>query len=182
MADMGSFFNEYGANSPLFWAVVVGVVIGLPVFGYFYNRWIDALGENEHTSLYVVGGVIVVLLAGCLFSLRAAILFAALFMLAGVPMIWGDFQRAKRKPVPAPTQTTEAPVVEPAPRRKRLPYVINGLLDDVSMAAVQAMRCLTDALRKRGNLEEMLVCISLAVQEISTIQIKISEIKNIQNQ
>jgi len=179
MVNSEGFFNEFAVNMSVFWPLVVGVVIILPVASYFYNRFIDGLDEHEHTSMYVAGGVLVTLLAGALFSWKAALLFLALFFLSGLPMIVGDYQRGKRK---AKEQAIEQMAAQSQPRRKRLPYAANGLIDHISMAAHQAQKYLTAALKKRDDREEMLVMISLAIQEISTAQVKAIEIKQIQDQ
>jgi hypothetical protein len=166
MVNMNDFLNEFVSNM-FFWPIVVGVVIGLPVFGYFYNRFIDGLGEHEHTSIYVTGGIFVTILTAALISWKAALLFLVLFGLDGVPMIVGDYLRGKRL----------AKKQQQQPRRKRLPYAANALIDDARMAGEEAARLLNVALKKHDNREATL---AMLAQELATLRIKLTEVKQIQ--
>jgi hypothetical protein len=115
MVKLGDFGNEYVANLQVLLPLIVAIVIGLPVFGYAYNKLMDALKGKEHTSVYVAGGVLFTLAAGAVVSWKAALLFMVLFGLDGIFMIVGEFKRTEKQ--------------VKAPRRKRMPYVANGLLD-----------------------------------------------------
>ena len=64
MVNLGSFLNEYAANSHVLSVWLVAVLIGLPVFAFFYNRFIDRLKGKEHTSLYVAFGNLVTIFGG----------------------------------------------------------------------------------------------------------------------
>jgi hypothetical protein len=166
MVNSGGFLNEFVANLLVFWPLLVGVVIGLPIFGYFYNKLMDSLGDNEHTSIYVAGGILITIMVAALFSWKSALLFLFLFTLNGIPMIVGDYLRGKKK--------------AKQPRRKRMPYAANGLIDEAGMAGEEANRLLGAALKKRENREEMLALVSLASQELTTLRLRLAEVKQIQ--
>jgi len=114
---MGNFGNEFGKELGI--AIGVFIFFGAIAFGYFYNKLMDKLKEGEHTSLYVMIGVAITLAFVALFSWKAALLTIIVFALTGTPMIVGDFKRTLRK--------------SKASRRKPMPYVANGLIDDIRM-------------------------------------------------
>jgi hypothetical protein len=163
--NMGSFLNEIEAN--LLIASVVFVVIASPIFGYFYNRLMDSLkGEYEHMSLYVAIGVAISLVLVALISWKAALVALGVFTLTGLPMIIGEFLRTERKR-------------KSAPRRKRLPYAANGILDEAKIAATDAQRHMTRALTATKP-EDVYRNLAAAATELNTINNKISEVKQIQ--
>jgi signal transduction histidine kinase len=168
---MGAFLNEFLANSQALPALIVFAVMALPTFSHFYNQWIDKLlDDSEHTSLYVVLGVLFVLVIGALFSWKAAILYSVLFALAGYFMVQGEYARtAKRK---AANRTNKN-------QRKRLPYAANGLLDEARMSATEMHRLLGKALQASTN-EEIYKHLASASHELTTITSKINEVKQIQ--
>jgi len=163
MANMGAFINEFDAK--LLAGVAVFVVMAAPIFGYFFNRLMNRLREGEHTSYYVVIGVAVTLALGALISWKSALLMAGVFVLTGLPMIVGEFQRTEKKTA--------------APRRKRLPYAANGLLDQAGMAGAQAHRMLGQALAVE-DAEKRLRLIAVADHEISSAILSINAVKQIQ--
>ena len=61
---MDGFANEFVLNLHILAPVIIAIVIGMPVFGIYFNRFIDNLEDGEHTSLYVAIGVSITLLAG----------------------------------------------------------------------------------------------------------------------
>ena len=162
---MGAFLNELDAN--LQSALVVFIVIGAPVFGYFYNRLMDSLkGEHEHTSLYVAIGVTITLGFGALLSWKASLLLLSIFCLTGLPMIVGEFLRTEKKR-------------KSTPRRKRLPYAANGILDEARIAATETHRLIGKALQA-NTLEEIYKHLASASHELTTVNNKITEVKQIQ--
>lgn len=162
---MGAFLNQLAPN--LQTALVVFIVIGAPVFGYFYNKLMDSLkGEHEHTSLYVAIGVTITLAFGSLLSWKAALLLLSIFCLTGLPMIAGEFRRTERKR-------------KTAPRRKRLPYAANGILDEARMAATDAHGYMTKAINATKS-EDIYRNLAAAATELNTITNKIAEVKQIQ--
>lgn len=166
MVKMGHFLNEFAANLQVFLPLVVGLALGLLIFGYFYNR-IVAGDKTGQRSLYVIGGVLVTLLAGALFSWKAAALYLVLFSLSGIFMAIGDYQRGK------------AAISVPKTRIKRSSYKINGFLDDSAMSAEAANRYLSQALKKR-DASEVISLIALANGEISNIRLSLQNIQHIQ--
>jgi hypothetical protein len=162
---MGAFLNELDAN--LLVAIVVFIVVIAPVFGYFYNRLMDSLkSDHEHTSLYVAIGVAITLAFGSLLSWKAAILLLSIFCLTGLPMIVGEFLRTERKR-------------KSAPRRKRLPYAANGILDEAKMANSEAVNQLERAINSNRP-EEIYKHIAAALAESHRITSKLAEVKQIQ--
>jgi len=161
---MDRFINQLDAN--LQTAIVVFIVIGAPVFGYFYNRLMDSLDEHEHMSLYVAIGVVITLAFGALISWKASILLLSIFALTGLPMIFGEYRRTERKR-------------KTAPRRKRLPYAANGILDEAKMATSETHRLLGKALAAETK-EDIYRNIASASYELTTITEKLSEVKRIQ--
>jgi hypothetical protein len=162
---MGAFLNELDAN--LQTAIVVFIVLAAPIFGYFYNRLMDSLkGESEHTSLYVAIGVTITLAFGSLLSWKASLFLLSIFCLTGLPMIVGEFLRTEKKR-------------KTAPRRKRLPYAANGLLDEAKIATITAHEKLTRA-SNTNSLEEIYRYQRDAALELTTITSKINEVKQIQ--
>lgn len=155
---MGAFGNEFDVK--LLIGIGVFVTMAAPIFGHFYNKVMDRLDhEHEHTSLYVAGGNLFTLFIGSLISWKAAALFLFLFILDGLPMIIGEFKRTEKK--------------LKTPRRKRMPYAANGLLDEMKMASEQARRCI-------GKPEVTKDDLRLIEHEIATISLKIMEVKSIQ--
>ena len=55
---MGTFLNQYAVNLQVLFPLAVAILLGLPVFGYAYNKLMDALNGKEHTSIYVACGVL----------------------------------------------------------------------------------------------------------------------------
>lgn len=162
--NMGSFLNEFVSNLQ---AVIVFIVIAAPTFGYFYNRLMDSLkDEHEHTSLYVAIGVAITLTFGALLSWKASVLLLSIFCLTGIPMIAGEFRRTERKR-------------KSAPRRKRLPYAANGILDEAKIAATEAQRHMTRAITATDP-KDIYRNLAAAANELNTINSKISEVKQIQ--
>lgn len=159
---MGPFLNEFVVNLHIFLPLVVATALGLPVFGYFYNRVIDRLREHEHMSIYVLMGTLVTLGVGALFSWKSALLFLILFGLDGLPMVVGEYRRTARRSRP--------------PRRKRLPYAANGLLDEAKMAGEEARRVLGRAIKGEGAKEDLII----VERELNTMMLRIIEIKGIQ--
>lgn len=160
---MNGFVNEFDANLQV--GITVAIVILAPVFGYFYNRLMDLLAENEHTSLYVAIGVAVNLFMAALVSWKSSVLLFVLFILTGMPMIIGEFARTTRK---VKTQ-----------RRKRLPYAANGILDEAKMATTEAHKLLGKAISADNDNERMKLLAAVG-HEISTSILKITEVKQIQ--
>lgn len=161
---MGIFLNEFDAN--LQTGVIVFIVIAAPTFGYFYNRLMDVLREHEHTSIYVAIGVSVTLVFGALISWKAAILYSVLFLLDGLPMIVGEYRRTEKS--------------KRKPRRKRLPYAANGILDECKIASVVAHEKLVRA-STCNSLEEICKLQRDAALELNTITSKLAEVRQIQN-
>jgi len=164
MVNLGSFGNEYVANSQVFFPLVITLFFLLIIFGYFYNRLMDSLRGKEHTSLYVVGGVIVTIGAAALISWKSALLLTVLFILDGIPMIAGEFKRTHRQE----KQQASA-------RRKRMPYVCNALIDEAKMASESINRLIGKAIEK----EDWKLVAQLS-QENTVILLKLTELKNIQ--
>jgi hypothetical protein len=155
---MGAFSNEFDVK--LLIGLGVFALMAAPMFGYFYNKLMDRLdNEHEHTSLYVAGGNLFTLLIGALISWKAALLFFVLFALDGMPMVVGEFKRTHRK--------------MKSPRRKRMPYAANGLLDEAKMASEQARKLI-------GKTDVTKDDLRLIEHELSTITLKIMEVKQIQ--
>jgi len=160
IVKMGDFGNEYAAKLHILLPLIVGIVIVLPVFGYFYNRLMDRLRGKEHTSLYVAGGVLITIAAGALISWKSALLFLALFTLDGVFMVAGEFRRTERKAQRSKT------------RRARLPYAANAIIDDIKMSANQMHRTL-------GNVSDPQYTFKMQ-RDLTTVLLKIEELKDIQ--
>lgn len=160
---MGDFGNEYVENLYVLLPLIAVAVIGLPVFGYFYNRLMDSLKGKEHTSIYVVGGVLVTIAVAGLISWKSSLLFLVLFGLDGLPMIIGDYRRGSR-PVKLP-------------RRKRLPYAANGLIDDAKCAAGEIHRLMGTELQKHDT-----HTLTKMQHELTTVLLRLEELKNIQEQ
>lgn len=161
---MGNFLNQFDAN--LLTGVIVFIAIGAPTFGYFFNRLMDKLsGEYEHTSLYVAIGVTVTLAFGALLSWKASLLLLGIFCLTGLPMIAGEYRRTERK--------------ARSPRRKRLPYAANGLIDDAKIATVTAQGKLIKAI-SANNPEDLYKNLTAASLELTTITSKLAEVRQIQ--
>ena len=155
---MGAFGNEFDAK--LLIGLGVFAAMAAPMFGFFYNNLMDRLdSEHEHTSLYVAGGNLFTLLIGALISWKAAVLFFLLFVLDGLPMIIGEFKRTAKK--------------VKAPRRRRMPYAANGLLDEAKMSSENARKLI-------GKTEVTKDDLRLIEHELSTITLKIMEVKQIQ--
>jgi hypothetical protein len=167
MCEMGAFMNEIDVK--LQTAFVVFVIVAAPMFGYFYNRLIDSLKSRfEHMSVYVVGGVTITLVFVALLSWKAALLALGIFTLTGLPMIVGEFCRTNRKMKQARR-----------PRRLRLPYAANGILDEAKMASTQAHQAITKAINT-NNPAEQYKHMAAAAMELVTITAKIAEVKQIQ--
>jgi hypothetical protein len=155
---MGHFSNEFG--SKLLVGLAVFVVMASPIFGYFYNRLMNRLdGDHEHTSMYVAGGVLFTLGMAALISWKASLLMLILFMLDGFPMIVGEFARTEKK--------------IKSPRRRRMPYAANGLLDEAKMSSEEARRLMNKPQITQDDLR-------LIDHEIATTILKIMEVKQIQ--
>jgi hypothetical protein len=170
---MGSFLNEFLADSQALLAVIVLIVLALPVFGYFYNQLMNSLSHRgEHTSLYVVGGVAVTLIAGSLLSWKAGLLFLGLFGLSGLPMIAGEFRRTEQK--------KRFMRVTNKNQRKRLPYAANAFIEDAHEAAREAQRLLDVAMRHNLNNPESAIAIAHSSQEMSKVISRLVELKLIQ--
>lgn len=170
---MGDFLNEFAVKS--FSEVALTAFFMLPIFGYFYNKWIDGLKGKEHTSIYVVIGVLATLIMGALFSWKSALLYSVLFALSGLPMIFGDYARSHR----ADQEEKTKDVDEKKLRRKRLPYSANGMIADAYDASKEASRLLGMALRSK-NVEERALQIAEAIHEISIVSQKMVDLKLIQ--
>jgi len=168
---MDDFLNEFAVN--LQGALAVFAVMGLPTFSYFYNLFIDKRSDrNEHTSLYVAGGVLVTLLVGGLFSWKAMALYLALFFLSGSPMIRGEFKRTDRRYQQAKEKNL---------RRRRLPYAANGMIADAHDAAKEAQRLIGMALKSNGRNVQTAIQLAAAGSEVNEIISKMVELKLIQN-
>ena len=168
--NLGVFLNEYAANSSTFWALFVGAIFSLAIFGYFYNRLMDHLKEgDEHTSLYVAIGVAVTIAVAALFSWKSGLLMTVFFAASGLPMILGEFRRTKEKV----EQRTKIP------RRKRLPYAANGRIDDANMAVKEASRLLGMALKEKEPTARALQ-LATASHELNDASTKLLELKMIQ--
>jgi hypothetical protein len=165
---MGDFLNEFASNFHAIGALVVLVLLGLPVFSVFYNGIVasDKLGQR---SLYVIGGVLVTLAAGALFSWKAALMYLILFALSGFYMAVGDYQRGRQK------------ASQPTPN-KRASYKVNGLVSETAMAAEEASRYLTQALKKRTNEVDVIALISMAQNELTTIRLHLKEVQQIRKE
>lgn len=159
---MGSFGNEYVANSQVIYPLAVAIIFLLVIFGYFYNHLMDSLKGKEHTSLYVVGGVLITIGAAALISWKSALLFTVLFTLDGIFMIVGEFKRTEKQAKP--------------PRRKRMPYAANGLLDEAKMSATKLHMYVGQYLESNDpkKINQMQV-------EVTTILLKLTELKSIQD-
>ena len=164
---MDGFANEFVLNLHILAPVIIAIVIGMPVFGIFFNRFIDNLEDGEHTSLYVAIGVSITLLAGAVISWKASLLFLFLFGLDGLPMIAGDFKRTLKK------------AKESKYRRKRLPYAANAIIDEAHMSAREAHRLL-DLAFKNTDRATRTYQMANASHEINTIMNKLIELKLIQ--
>ena len=168
--NLGDFLNEYAANSPLFWAMVVGAIFCLLIFGYFYNRLMDHLKDgDEHTSLYVAIGVSVTLIFVSIFSWKAGLLSLGFFSASGIPMIFGEFRRTNER-VEERKRT---------PRRKRLPYAAIGRIDDATMDVKEASRLLGMAIREKDTAVRALQ-LAQASHELNDAHTKLLEVKVIQ--
>lgn len=157
---MGDFGNEFGENLQM--GVAVFIVFAAPLFGFFFNRLIDHLPENEHTSLYVVIGVAVTLVFVGLLSWKAALLSLVIFGLTGLPMIAGDFRRSLK-------------AIRSAPRRKRLPYVANAHIDSILMS-VASLNRLSE--RYLENTDQKLI-LKMQLEHMKILS-SANELKNIQ--
>jgi hypothetical protein len=167
---MGDFLNQFAANPLIFWPLVVSIPLALVIFGYWYNG-VVARDRHARRSLYVIIGVLVTLGAAALFSWKAALITLILFACSGLFMAIGDYQRRHE------AQAAEAcPVVTHA---KRGSYKINGLADDAASAAEETSRHLTQAIKRRGTETELLSALSLAQGELTTIRLRINEIRQI---
>jgi hypothetical protein len=160
---MGDFGNEYVSNLHLALPLAVAILIGLPVFGYAYNKLMDALKGKEHTSMYVAVGVLFTLAVGALISWKSALFFLVLFSLDGIFMIAGEFKRTEKQ--------HKSP-----PRRKRMGYAASGLIDDAKMAASEIHRLMGKEVEAHepGTLVKM-------QRELTTVLLKLEELKNIQD-
>lgn len=167
--NLGSFLNEYVSNSTVFWTLAVAVFFLLLIFGYFYNRLMDALIGKEHLSLYVAGGVLITIGAAALFSWKAGLLMLALFAADGLPMVVGEFKRTHR-------HTEER---KKNPRRKRIPYAANGRIDDATMALREGNRLLGMALKEKDPTARALQ-LATASHELNEAQTNLLELKLIQ--
>jgi hypothetical protein len=158
---MGDFGNEYVSNLHLALPLAVAIIFLLIIFGYFYNRLMDSLKGKEHTSLYVVGGVIVTIGAAALISWKSSLLFTILFLLDGIFMIVGEFKRTEKQ--------------AKTPRRKRMGYAANGIIDDAKIAASEIHRLMGKELEvhEPGTLVKI-------QRELTTVLLKLEELKNIQ--
>jgi len=161
MVNLGDFSNEYVVNSHVLLPLAVAIVFLLIIFGYFYNRLMDTLKGKEHTSLYVVGGVIVTIVAATLISWKSAFLFTVLFSLDGIFMIVGEFRRTEKQ--------------AKSPRRRRMPYAANGLIDAIKMSAVELNRLIGQYLQNNDPRK-----LNEAQVEVAKILISSTELKNIQ--
>jgi hypothetical protein len=159
MAKLGDFGNEYVANLQVLLPLIVAIVLGLPMFGHAYNKLMDALKGKEHTSIYVAGGVLFTLAAGALISWKSALLFTVLFALDGIFMIVGEFKRTEKQ--------------SKTPRRKRMPYAANGLIDDAKIAATEIHKLM-------GKELNMLELVKVQ-RELTTVLLRLEELKNIQD-
>lgn len=162
MVNMGSFLNEYVLNPQVLFPLGIAIFFLLIIFGYFYNRLMDSLKGKEHTSLYVVGGVLVTIAAAALISWKSALLFIVLFLLDGIPMIIGEFKRTHRQ---------EKQQV----RRRRMPYVANALIDEAKMASQEINRLIGKAIKE----EDWKIVAQLTIEN-TVILLKLTELKNIQ--
>ena len=162
MVNMGSFGNEYAANSQVLWPLSITLFFLLIIFGYFYNRLMDSLKGKEHTSLYVALGVLITIGAAALISWKSALLFTVLFILDGIPMIVGEFKR---------THKQEKQQV----RRRRMPYVANALIDDAKMSAERINQLIGKAIEK-----EDWKLIAQLTNENTVVLLRLTELKNIQ--
>lgn len=169
MVNLGDFLNEYAANPAVFWALGVGIVLSLAIFGHFYNRLMDALTSQEHMSLYVAIGVVVTIVAAALFSWKAALMMFILFMPPGAFMIAGEYRRTRRK----------AEERKKNPRRKRVPYAVNGRIDETRMSVGEAARLLGMALREKDATVRA-VQLASASHELNNASVKLLEVKVIQ--
>lgn len=169
---MGNFLNEFLLNSDLFAAVIVFVAVALPVFGHFYNQFIDGLkSRTEHTSLYVVGGVFVTIVAGALFSWKSALMFLVLFGLSGLPMIVGEFKRTDHRVRLARVTKN---------KRKRLPYVANALIEEAFDDVKEAQRLIDVAFKNNGMNVPSALAMADASQKLSKAVSSLVELKGIQ--
>jgi hypothetical protein len=166
---MGDFANEYAVN--LLPTLIVFTVMGLPTFGYFYNKLMDQLQwRTEHTSLYVAIGEFAIIVFIALFSWKAALLSFAGNALAGVIMIVGEFKRTEAKKQQSKTL-----------RRKRLPYAASGCIEDAHDAVKEAQRQLGLAFKANGENVKSALPMAQASHELSLALTKLMELKNIQN-
>ena len=164
---MGSFANEFAVN--LMPALIVFAVMGLPTFGYFYNKLMDRLHfRSEHTSLYVAIGELAIIAVVGLFSWKAAALSLAGNALAGAFMIVGEFRRTEAKKR-----------LVKSPRRKRIPYAANGRIDDAKMAADEAARLLGLVLKEKDPAVRALQ-LANASHELHAVSRNLLELKLIQ--
>jgi hypothetical protein len=161
MVKLGDFGNEYVANLQVLLPLIVAVVLGLPMFGHAYNKLMDALKGKEHTSVYVAGGVLFTLAAGALISWKSALLFTVLFALDGIFMIVGEFKRTEKQ--------------AKASRRKRMGYAANGIIDDAKIAASEIHRLMG----KELEAHEPVTLVKIQ-REVTTVLLKLEELKNIQ--
>ena len=165
MVNLGSFLNEYAANSHVLSVWLVAVLIGLPVFAFFYNRFIDRLKGKEHTSLYVAFGNLVTILVAGLISWKAAILFLFLFALDGLPMILGEFRRTEKRE---------------KSRVKRMPYKVNGYLKDTEEALELSHRFIGSAI-DANEVEKHFEMLTRASHELTSAIVAIKKARNIQD-
>lgn len=159
---MGDFGNEYVANLQVIYPLGVALIFLLIIFGYFYNRLMGALKGKEHTSLYVAGGVLITLAAGAVISWKSALLYLILFALDGIFMMVGEFKRTEKQ--------------AKSPRRRRMPYAANGLIDDAKMSATELHKHIGQYLQSNDpkQINQMQV-------EVTTILVRLTELKNIQD-
>lgn len=171
MVNLGDFLNEYAANAAVFWALGVGIVLGLGIFGHFYNQLMDSLTIQEHMSLYVAIGVAVTIAAAALFSWKSALMMFILFLPPGAFMIAGEYRRTHRK--------AEERKKNPRWKRKRVPYAVNGRIDDAKMSVGEAARLLGMALKEKDPTARALQLAS-ASHELNNASVKLLEVKVIQ--
>lgn len=176
--DFGGFLNSYVTDSQNFWTAALAVFTFLVLFGWRYNRWMDELGEKKagYTAMLVAGGTIITLLGVAVISWKAAVLTLGAFVADGLFMLVGDAQRHIRQ------REKEARRRRSAPRRKPLPYAAAGLVDDALMATSEAQRALKRIVDSEGmDMAEMIRHVAVANLELSSVVMKLWEVKNIRD-
>lgn len=165
MVNMGQFLNEYAQDVHVLVPVALAALAVLAVFSLLFNQWVGGLGvkKDGYTALLVAIGVTITLILVAVISWKASILVVLAFVASGSMMIIGDVRRTINQ--------REAEVAEAKhPRRKALPYVAAGLIDEAIMLLAQVERGMKAHLEGKSD-DRKAGLMALAVKEsVSKLQ------------